>query len=51
MNKVEGVVKEATGKLKEKVGDAMGDARMRHRGTPRKSAERSKEGRRHQESL
>jgi uncharacterized protein YjbJ (UPF0337 family) len=36
MNKVEGVVKEATGKLKEKVGDAMGDARMRHRGTAEK---------------
>jgi uncharacterized protein YjbJ (UPF0337 family) len=35
-DKAEGVVKEATGKLKEKVGDAMGDARMRDRGTAEK---------------
>jgi uncharacterized protein YjbJ (UPF0337 family) len=32
-DKVEGAVKEATGKLKEKVGEAMGDPRMRDRGT------------------
>ncbi len=33
---VEGAVKEATGKLKEKVGEAMGDPRMRARGTAEK---------------
>jgi uncharacterized protein YjbJ (UPF0337 family) len=34
--KVEGTVKEATGKLKEKVGEAMGDPGMRDRGTAEK---------------
>ena len=32
-DKVEGTVKEATGKLKEKVGQAMDDPGMRDRGT------------------
>jgi uncharacterized protein YjbJ (UPF0337 family) len=35
-DKVEGAVKEATGKLKEKIGKAMGDPRMRARGTAQK---------------
>jgi uncharacterized protein YjbJ (UPF0337 family) len=35
-DKVEGAVKEATGKLKEKIGKAMGDSRMRARGTAEK---------------
>ena len=35
-DKAEGVVKEATGKLKEKVGEAMGDPGMRDRGTAEK---------------
>ena len=33
---VEGTAKEATGKLKEKVGEAMDDPRMRDRGTAEK---------------
>ena len=37
-DKVEGAVKEATGKLKEKIGKAMGDPRMRARGTAEKVA-------------
>jgi uncharacterized protein YjbJ (UPF0337 family) len=35
-DKVEGAVKEATGKLKEEIGKAMGDPRMRARGTAEK---------------
>jgi uncharacterized protein YjbJ (UPF0337 family) len=35
-DKVEGSVKEATGKLKEKVGQAMDDPEMRDRGTAEK---------------
>ena len=35
-DKVEGTVKEATGKLKEKVGQAMDDPGMRDRGTAEK---------------
>ena len=35
-DKVEGTVKEATGKLKEKVGEAMGDPGMRDLGTAEK---------------
>jgi uncharacterized protein YjbJ (UPF0337 family) len=35
-DKVEGAVKEATGKLKEKIGKATGDPRMRPRGTAEK---------------
>jgi uncharacterized protein YjbJ (UPF0337 family) len=35
-DKVEGTAKEATGKLKEKVGEAMGDPGMRDRGTAEK---------------
>jgi uncharacterized protein YjbJ (UPF0337 family) len=35
-DKVEGAVREATGKLKEKFGKAMSDPRMRARGTAEK---------------
>jgi uncharacterized protein YjbJ (UPF0337 family) len=35
-DKVEGAVKEATGKLQEKVGEAMGDPGMSDRGTAEK---------------
>jgi uncharacterized protein YjbJ (UPF0337 family) len=35
-DKIEGTVKEATGKLKEKVGEATGDPGMRDRGTAEK---------------
>ena len=35
-DKVEGAVKEPTGKLKEKIGKDMGDPRMRARGTAEK---------------
>jgi uncharacterized protein YjbJ (UPF0337 family) len=35
-DKVEGAVKEATGKLKEKVGEAMSDPGMRDHGTAEK---------------
>jgi uncharacterized protein YjbJ (UPF0337 family) len=48
-DKVEGAVKEATGKLKEKIGKAMGDPRMPARGTAERKG--PKEGGRHQESL
>ncbi|MFZ0710311.1 MAG: CsbD family protein [Terrimicrobiaceae bacterium] len=35
-DKIEGTVKETTGKLKEKVGEAVGDPDMRDRGTAEK---------------
>jgi uncharacterized protein YjbJ (UPF0337 family) len=35
-DKVEGTAKEATGKLKERVGEAMGNPGMRDRGTAEK---------------
>ena len=35
-DKVEGTAKEATGKLKEKVGEALGDPGMRDQGTAEK---------------
>jgi uncharacterized protein YjbJ (UPF0337 family) len=37
-DKVEGTAKEATGKLKEKVGEAIGDPGIRDRGTAEKVA-------------
>jgi uncharacterized protein YjbJ (UPF0337 family) len=36
-DKVEGTAKEATGKLKEKVGEAIGDPGIRDRGTTEKA--------------
>jgi uncharacterized protein YjbJ (UPF0337 family) len=41
-DKVEGAVREATGKLKEKFGKAMSDPRMRARGTAEKVGGKSK---------